>query len=223
MNPTVLFLIFGLLLILAIAIAIYPFSSERKLFSCVSAMIFALGSGLGYWQWGAWPALQEFEHQQAKHQKMQAAMKSLKNPQGVIEKLTQHLQQDPKSAQGWYLLGRIYAFQNQGSLAFDAFKKAHLLEPTNEQFSVNYTQSLWQIRHEKFDDEIRTLFHTLLKNNPKQPDSLSMLAIDAFQTREYQQAIQYWTQLLAVIPPESNDAKEIRRAIARANTFLNRF
>jgi cytochrome c-type biogenesis protein CcmH len=221
MNPTVLFVIFGLLLIAAIVIASYPFTAQTKWLSCLSATVLLVGGGAGYWRWGAWPALQEFAHQQAMHQKVQAAMKSLKKPQDVIEKLTRHLQHDPKSAQGWYLLGRIYASQNRWTSAFDAFNKAHQLESTNEQFAVNYAQSLWQIRHQTFDGEIRILFLEMLKTNPKQPDSLSMLAMDAFQSHDYQRAIQYWTQLLAVVSAESADANVIRRAIARANTLLH--
>ena len=200
--------LFLILMALAIAIITYPYKRKFKPLQLLIALLFAICVSAGYWQWGGWKGLAEYNRQQA-------ALKSFKNPQEVIDKLKQHLNSSPKSARGWFLLGRLYASRNQWSEAVDAFNRAHLLEPNNEQTTVNYAQSLWQNNHQIFNATIRGLFLSILKVNPNQPDALSMLAIDAFQERDYSIAKHYWTHLLSLVPPDSEDANAIRKAIKR--------
>ena len=147
-------------------------------------------------------------------------MKSLKTPQELIDKLKAHLQQKPDSARGWYLLGRLYAGQNQWKSAYKVFFKAHELEPDNEQITVNYAQSIWQTHHRIFTSDVRQLFQSILKKNPNQPDALSMLAMDAYQHHEYQRAIDYWSLLLALLPQDSSESKAIRKAIFKAHEMI---
>lgn len=199
----------SVLILLAIAIIIYPYKGTFKRLQFMIVLLFAICVSVGYWQWGGWQGLTEYNRQQA-------ALKSFKNPQEIIDKLKQHLNASPTSARGWFLLGRLYASQNQWSEAVDAFNQAHLLEPNNEQTTVNYAQSLWQNNHQIFNATIRALFLSILKANPNQPDALSMLAIDAFQEHDYSTAKQYWTHLLSLVPPNSEDAKAIRKAIKRS-------
>ena len=60
----------------------------------------------------------------------------------------------------------------------------------------------------------------MLLKNPKQPDALAMLAMDAYQEKHYQIAINYWQQLLIITPPNSDAAKALRKAIAKAQAKL---
>ena len=60
------------------------------------------------------------------------------------------------------------------------------------------------------------MFFSVLKSNPKQPDALAMLAMDAFLSKAYSQAIAYWERLLVLVPKDSEDALAIRKAIAKA-------
>ncbi len=48
-----------------------------------------------------------------------------------------------------------------------------------------------------------------------------MLAMDAYMRHSYQQAINYWQHLLTIIPPQSDDAMAIRKAIAKAQQKLS--
>lgn len=201
---------FVVLLLIAVFIVVYPYQGKLKRSQFVIAFVLTICASLGYWQWGSWQNVTEYTQQQI-------ALKSFKNPQDLIDKLKQHLNDDPSSARGWFLLGRLYSSQDQWPQALEAFNRAHLLEPDNEQITVNYAQSLWQTNHQVFNATIRGLFQSLLKKNPNQPDSLSMLAIDAFQDHAYQRAIDYWTHLLTLVPPNSVEAKAIRRAINKAH------
>ncbi len=169
-----------------------------------------------YWRWGAWPDWQKYIQQQAKQQQVQAMLRSVRNPQDLIAKLQARLEHQPDSARGWYLLGRLYASQDQWQQAHDAYAKAYRLKPHDEQITVNYAQSLWQLNHQAFDTEIRTLFQSILLKNVNQSDALAMLAMDAFVGHAYQQAIDYWQRLLKNSPPHSEEAQAIRKAIVKA-------
>ena len=203
MNVTLLVV----LIVVAILVVVYPYQGKFKRMQFVIAFVLVLGVSMGYWQWGAWSSLSQYT-------RTQMALKSFKNPEDVIEKLKQHLKADPSSARGWFLLGRLYASEDQWPEASDAFGRAHLLEPDDEQTTVNTAQSLWQTNHQRFNASIRTMFQSILNHNPNQPDALSMLAVDAFQHHDLPKAKAYWVHLLSLVPPDSADAKAIRKAIA---------
>lgn len=67
-----------------------------------------------------------------------AFVEQMKSPEQVIEKLKQRLQQEPKSSEGWYLLGRLYLSQGQNQKAQAAFAKALELAPNNPIILNNY-------------------------------------------------------------------------------------
>jgi cytochrome c-type biogenesis protein CcmH len=216
-----LILAFGLLLLLAIGIVFY---SKPRL-SGASAMaviiLFVVGASAGYWQWGAWQAFAAYHRDQLVQSNARAILKSFKSPQAIIDKLQSHLSTHPESARGWYLLGRLNANQGKWQPAFDAFSHAYTLEPNKIDIAVNYAQSLWQLHHQQFTPKIRKLFKLILKQDPNQPDALSMLAIDAYQQHAYQQAIDLWRRLLPLTPPGTAESDTVRQAIAKAQQEAN--
>ena len=143
-------------------------------------------------------------------------LKQIKSPDELIRKLRAKLDDTPKSAKGWYLLGRLYNTQNNHALAVEAFTKAHQFEPNNEQYTVNYAHALWQQNNQQFSLKIIEIFQNLLAQNPNQPDALAMLARKEFMDHDYDKASDYWQKLLKLVPPQSQEALAIRKAIAKA-------
>lgn len=197
------------LLILGVGLTFYRFQKSQIVFHGLSVLCLIIGIIAGYWQWGGWREYMAYKHQQA-------LLNSFKSPQELIEKIQDRLKQNPESAKGWFLLGRLYAAQGEWRAAMSSFKKAHDIEPQNVETSVHYAQSLWQLNQQKFTHEIRGLYRQILSENSNQPDALSMLAIDAFQNQEYQKAIQLWNRLLPLLSKDSTEANAVRQAIARA-------
>lgn len=170
----------------------------------------------GYYYWGGFGKWQEYIQHQEKQKQAEAMLKAIKNPQELIDKLRAKLDDSPESAKGWYLLGRLYAGQDEKQRAVDAFAKAYQFNPNEEQYAVNYAHSLWQLNNRQFTEQIKEIFNKLLKNNPNQPDALAMLAMDAYVSHAYEDAISYWHQLLKLAPAQSDEAQAIRKAIAKA-------
>lgn len=201
-------------------IFVYPLRQNLKLSILLIPVLFAL-TGTGYYYWGGFAQWQEFLHRDDSQKLAQQMLKSVKNPQQLIEKLKARLDDSKKSAKGWYLLGRLYTSQNDEQNASEAFAKAYHFEPENEKFAVNYAHSLWQLNHQQFNPAILNIFNSLLKHNPDQPDALAMLAMNAFMSHAYEDAINYWQRLLKMAPDQSEEAFAIRKAIAKAQEQLN--
>lgn len=219
MNEWWLLSCFILLILLALSVVLYPLRKTKKIIIFLTPIVM-IGVFLAYWRWGAWQDWQHYVHREEKQREMQAVLQTIKSPAQLIARLQARLQANPDSGRGWYLLGRLYTAQNQWLSARDAFARAHQLEPDNEQATVNYAHSLWQLNQQQFDEQIRALFKALLQKNPEQPDALAMLAMDAFTSHDYQLAINYWQHLLKLAPEQSEEAKMIRKAIAKAQQQL---
>lgn len=207
------------LTVLANIFMIYPLR-RRLLASYLLVPIVFLAAFSGYFYWGSFGSWQQYVHLLDSQKKANEVLNSIKGPQELIEKLRAKLDDNPKSAKGWYLLGRLYSSQNEKQNAVDAFAKAYQFESTNEQFAVNYAHSLWVLNNYQFTEQTTEIFNRLLKLNPNQPDALSMLAMDAFTSHAYEDAIDYWQRLLKIVPTQSEEAQAIRKAIAKAEEHI---
>lgn len=203
------------LTLISMALFIAPLRRVSRA-SLVLVPLFLIFIATSYYYWGGFSAWRQFIHKQESQQLAKQMLKSLKSPQELIDKLHAKLDDTPNSAKGWYLLGRLYVNQNDNQKALEAFAKAHQLKPEEEQFAVNYAHSLWMANQQEFNPQIKAIFNQLLNKNPNQPDALAMLAMESYQRQAFTEAIAYWQRLLAIAPSQSEEAKAIRRAIAKA-------
>ena len=213
----------GLLIVLTLlasSLIVYPIRRHLIANLLLVPVIFVMAFA-GYYYWGGFAKWQEYVHHQDSQAQAEAMLKSIKSPQELIDKLRAKLDDSPKSAKGWYLLGRLYTGQNEKQKAVDAFAKAYQLNSNEEQYAVNYAHSLWQLNNRQFTEQITQIFSNLLKNNPNQPDALAMLAMDSFVSHAYENAINYWQRLLKLAPQQSEEAQAIRKAIAKAQERLH--
>ncbi len=215
MNDWWLIALLAALALSALIFFIYPLKKSKLVSGFLSLFLLALIGG-GYLSWGNFAQWQEYQQKQESQKQAKQMLRTIKTPEELIRKLRAKLDNTPKSAKGWYLLGRLYNTQNNFELAVEAFSKAHQFAPDNEQYTVNYAHGLWQKNQQQFNPQIIELFTTLLIPNPNQPDALAMLAMNAFMSHDYELAITYWQKLLKLAPPQSQEALAIHKAIAKA-------
>lgn len=206
--------------VIALIGALWPLRVVNTLGCVVTGIVLIACIGLAYWTFGGWRECRAYAIQLAKQQKAEALLATMRNPQTVIQRMKSHLAEHPQSAKGWYLLGRLYASQHKWPDAKLAFAKAHQLRPNDEQISINLAQSLLALGQEKDAVQARALLKRILSEHPAEPDALVLLAMDAYTHKSYQAAIDYWQRLLTLLPPDSEEAGAIRRAIADANEKL---
>jgi cytochrome c-type biogenesis protein CcmH len=57
-----------------------------------------------------------------------------------------------------------------------------------------------------------------LKIDPKQPKALAMAGTEAFDRKDFRAAVEYWEQLRAVVPADSDIGRNLATSIAEART-----
>lgn len=199
-----------------LAWALWPLHACRKRWLLGSAVFVMCCVGLAYAAFGGWRECRYYADVIAKQAKTRQILADIDDPRVIIRRLQKHLQAHPKAAKGWYLLGRLYAQQNQWVLATQAFSTAHTLRPHDEQVTLNLAQSLLATGNMADTKQARKLLKKVLAEHPSQADALALSAMDAYTHQSYDEAIDAWQRLLKLLPADSKEAKAIRRAIVKA-------
>ena len=202
-------------IILMVGLAIYPLRHMRVLCGVLFLLISAIICGI-YWYCGSWNLWHESQRNLAQQAKVRKILASKNGVQEILLRLTTHLKTHPEDARGWFLLGRLYMNQENWQSAYNAFKHAFRLSPTDEKIILNYVRSAAILHHQRLNTESIQLLNDVLTKNPDQPDALMLLASDAYTRHQYQLAITHLQHLLHVLPQDSAEAKNIRQLIAKA-------
>ena len=195
----------------ALMLVYWPLRKQQFVWLCIPCVLGL--TGLGYWCWGSWPAQARFTRHLEREKVAEVMLSAVKAPGDLIATLQQHLQKHPRSARGWYLLGRLYASQQIWDKAHAAFTKAYQLKSHDDLIAVNYAQSLLARRQGDDPAVAREVLGAVLERHPQQIDALMLLAIDAQQRHAVQDALAYWRRLLILVPDQSPEADSIRKAI----------
>ena len=76
-------------------------------------------------------------------------------------------------------------------------------------------------RNRVADQDIVNLFQRAIELDPSQVTALGSLGIIAFESADYAQAVEFWTQMLGQLPPGSEQANAIQIGIQRASERAN--
>ncbi|MGE1089571.1 c-type cytochrome biogenesis protein CcmI [Pseudomonas zeae] len=137
-----------------------------------------------------------------------------------MEEMTQRLERavaaQPDSAEGLYFLGRTYMAQERPADAAKMFERAANLAGRQPELLGQWAQAQYFADGKKWSAKIQALTDEALKADPKEVTSLGLLGIAAFEGERYQEAIDYWTRLLAQLPPDDNSRAALQGGIKRA-------
>lgn len=138
----------------------------------------------------------------------------------LVEKLHEKLMQNPANIEGWLLLGRSYVSMGRIEDGLNAYQSAYQQAPNDPDVLVSYAQGLARAKGNDFSGEPANLIRTAYQADPKHPTAIWMMGLLHFNQGEYQTTIDYWQQLAAMLPPDSNQGKELARYIAQAKERL---
>ncbi|GEM_PF-973022 len=170
-----------------------------------------------YFLFGNSGQLNQFWSWQKQNVEVQKRLAEVKTPE-LIDQLSQHLQQDPASAKGWFLLGKLYLDQRRFSEAESALDHAYKLEPHSSEYLLALAKADFFKNKAHLNPTLaRQLINMLrLKSIDEPLDALNLLAVDAYQQKNYRQAVRYWQQALALLQPESPDSRTLLDMISQA-------
>lgn len=207
----------GGVIILASCLIAFSMPLSRMKQALLTMLITISATALYGWL-GAYPQLAKRAEKLKDQTLARQVLASVHGKSGLIQQLEKKIQSQhgAQRAKGHYLLAKLYASEGQWLQAVDNFKQAYLLQPEQSSYQINLAYALWQQNHQQQTSQSLNLFKGLLEKDPNQVDALTMLAMDAYQNKHYEQAILYWRRLLSLAPPNSKDSRSIEAAIDKA-------
>jgi cytochrome c-type biogenesis protein CcmH/NrfG len=160
--------------------------------------------------------LQALWAQRQQSQAVQQELSQLKNPQELIDRLQDRLRQDPQSAQGWYLLGKLYLGQQQYANAESALSRAHELAPNSAETVLVLAKANFFNHGNQLTPAMEKMLTDVLESLTEPVDGLNLLAVNAYQHKHFHQAVHYWQRALSFTVPDSPDSRTLLEMINRA-------
>nr|WP_298171726.1 c-type cytochrome biogenesis protein CcmI [uncultured Pseudomonas sp.] len=143
----------------------------------------------------------------------------------TIEEMTARLeaqvQSEPDSAEAWYFLGRTYMAQERAGDAAAAFERAVTLSERAPELLGQWAQALYFAGERQWTEQLQALTDEALRADPAEVTSLGLLGIAAYEEQRFQQAIDYWQQLVAALPAQDPSRAAIQGGIEQARKRLN--
>ena len=119
--------------------------------------------------------------------------------------------------------GSTYLYSRLGAYEMSLSTEALNALPETERAYViaQAAQDEFLARNRVADQDIVNLFQLAIELDPSQVTALGSLGIIAFESADYAQAVEFWTQMLGQLPPGSEQANAIQIGIQRASERAN--
>lgn len=205
------FFIYALIFLLfAMAFLLKPFKPALAKIQIAIACLFSVVVLWVYYKTGY---IQEWEKFEFKESKVNEMLQELRSPDKVIARLEAKLEEEPKSAEGWFLLGRLYRSNNEIAKAVSAFKKARVLDGADQRFLDAYLEARYWDNGGLYRAEDLKL---IAQSKDFNPEVLNLIAGYYFQHQDYKQAISYWQKMANQVSDDPAVQQEVMRAIEAA-------
>ena len=133
-----------------------------------------------------------------------------------VDKLAKRLEQNPNDAQGWLMLARSYTSMERFSEAASAYERATALNGNDAGIWADYAEALAMSNGHRLAGKPTEAINRALQIDPKNQKALALAGSAAFETGDYQKAVDYWQKLLPLLPPGSDIAQTVTDEIAKA-------
>jgi len=136
--------------------------------------------------------------------------------EGMVDRLSARLAENPDDATGWAMLGRTNAVLGRFPEAASAYANAVKRSPPDAQLLADYADALAMAQGRRLEGEPERVIAQALKVDPKNVKALALAGTVAFEKKDFKGAIALWQRILEVVPPDSDMAGSIRDSIADA-------
>jgi cytochrome c-type biogenesis protein CcmH len=134
----------------------------------------------------------------------------------MVGRLEARLKEQPNDPQGWARLARSYQVLGRQDDARQAYARAYELAPDDTQVVSAYAGFLMSSSPSHMSAQTIAVFRRLHALEPKHPGALWALGFAAYQEKHFAQAVKYWEQLLALLPPNHEAVAQLQHALSIA-------
>ena len=132
----------------------------------------------------------------------------------MVAKLAARLQQQPDDLEGWVMLARTYTILKRYGEAETAYENVLRLGGENAGVLTDYADAMAMANGGMFSDQTGALLTRALELDPGNIKGLWLAGHWKNQSGAYAEAIDYWQQAAAKLPPGSEDAAVISQQIS---------
>lgn len=115
---------------------------------------------------------------------------------GYIEKMQEHLKNEPDDSQAWYNLGQTYVGAAEFDFAIAAFEQVIRIEGEHADLLGAIAQASYYGNNQQIDEKVQDLIDRALALDINDPATNILLGMHNFIAQEYQQAIGYWQRII---------------------------
>ncbi|MEW6163786.1 MAG: c-type cytochrome biogenesis protein CcmI [Pseudomonadota bacterium] len=139
----------------------------------------------------------------------------------MVAGLAARMEKEPDNLQGWAMLARSYKAMGRIPDAVRAYERAGKLVDENADLLLDYADTL-AASVGGFDAKVRALIDKALKLDPAHPQGLWLRGTAAYDAKDYARALADWEKLLALLPPDSEDAGVLKANIAEVKDLQSK-
>ena len=139
----------------------------------------------------------------------------------MVATLAARLEQNPNNPEGWVMLGRSYKAMGRFDEAARAFDRAGPAIESEPELMLDVAELSAELNKGRIEGKGLELLQRVLKEQPDNPQALVLAGTNAFFRQNYADAVRHWERLLAMVPPDSQDAQNLSAGIDRARSLMN--
>lgn len=137
----------------------------------------------------------------------------------AINALAQRLRAAPDDPDGWYMLARSYETLGRFNDAVAAYQEVLRRVPGQPAVLADLADALLSARQGEPDEASIAAVAQALDAQPDQPKALALAGMMALRRGDAAEALMHWERLRALLPPDSEAARQIQTNIAQARAM----
>jgi cytochrome c-type biogenesis protein CcmH len=136
----------------------------------------------------------------------------------LVDRLARKVQERPDDAKGWALLARSTAALGRFDESVKAYEHLAKLVPNDASVMADYADVLGMSQGRTLAGRPFELVKSALEIDPDNRKALALAGTAAMEVGNFRDSIGYWERLAALLPPGSDDEKEVREVLAELHT-----
>ena len=169
----------------------FELKSTLLVFALLLAIPFAY-----YFSLERFSRVQQGEQEQIAQHNQQLETPEENKTEAIIGKIQDKLRQDPNSAENWIKLGDAYMQNNDFDGALVCYGNAEKIDGPKPTTQGLMAMALYLQANQQITPQVQQFLNEALAQDPKEISALSLLAAEAFKTRDYSTVLDYWQQIL---------------------------
>lgn len=150
----------------------------------------------------------------------QGGMPSQAEVEQMVATLAAKLEKNPENQQGWAMLGRSYKVMGRLEEAGKAFDKAGAIMESEPELMLEVAELSAELNQGKVEGRGAALLKKVLQAQPDNPQALVLAGTDAYFRQDYPAALRHWERVLAQVPPDSEDARNLGAGIEKVRSMM---